>query len=266
MTANHDLERRVAAFYGSEAPQRAPDRVLEQALATIETTRQRRELELVPWRFRTMNSYAKLAIAAVVVLAVGAVGLAVLGPGSGPSVGGPNASPSAAPSTPPSASPSQPPSAAITPAPLTETYTSALHGVSISHPAGWTTVPATDLNPGPTAEPLFLSPAGDFIHDPELGDHLFIALGSEALGGQAGEAWATAIMDDSNVGCTTDRESTTVDGAPGLICDTLALVWIGDRGYSIRLHVSGDDPEVARAYDRAWFEDVLATVQLPAGS
>jgi len=262
MTANHDLERRVAAFYGAEAPQRAPDRVLEQALATIDTTRQRRELGLVPWRLPTMNSYAKLAIAAVVVLAVGAVGLAVLGPGPGPSVGGPNPSPS----TSPSSSPSTVPSAALTPAPLTATYTSALHGLSISYPAGWTIEPASDLTPGPSAEPFFLNPAADWLFDTRLTDHLFIGLGSEALDGQTGEAWATAIMDDSNVGCTTDRESTTVDGAPGLICDTLALAWLGDRGYSIRLHVSGDDPGLADAYDRAWFEDLLATVQLPAGT
>ena len=29
MNANHELERRLADFYASEVPQRAPDRVLE---------------------------------------------------------------------------------------------------------------------------------------------------------------------------------------------------------------------------------------------
>jgi hypothetical protein len=259
MTANHDLERRVAAFYGSEAPQRAPDRVLMQALATIDTTRQRRELGLVPWRFPTMNSYAKLAIAAVVVLAVGALGLAVLRPGDGPSLGGPIQSPS----TSPPAAPSTPPSQAATPPPLTGTFTSAVHGLSLSYPAGWTVVPA---NPDAPREPGFLDPAVDTLHDPQLRDHLFIALESEALDGQAGESWATAAMDDPDLGCTGERESTTVDAAPGLICETLALTWVGDRGYSIRLHVSPDQPRYPRIYDRAWFEGVLATVQLPAGT
>jgi hypothetical protein len=57
-----------------------------------------------------------------------------------------------------------------------------------------------------------------------------------------------------------------VDGAPGRICDTLVLTWVGERGYHIRLHVSNDDPQVPEIYDRAWFEAVLATVRLPAGS
>ena len=43
MNANHELERRLADFYASEAPQRAPDRVLESVLATYLTSlRQRR--------------------------------------------------------------------------------------------------------------------------------------------------------------------------------------------------------------------------------
>ena len=37
MNANHDLERRLADFYATEAPPRAPDRVLESVLATIDT-------------------------------------------------------------------------------------------------------------------------------------------------------------------------------------------------------------------------------------
>ena len=249
MTASNDLERRVADFYTTEAPQRAPDRVLVQALATIDTTRQRRELGLVPWRFPTMNSYTKLAVAAVVAVAVGALGLTLLRPGQGPSVGGPDPSPS----TFPSASPA-----------VTATYTSTIHGLSISYPTRWTTVPATD--PDSTAEPGFLDPAADFLHDPALRDHLFIALASDALDGQTGEAWATAVFDDPALGCANEREPITVDGAPGLICDTLALTWAGERGYHIRLYVSDDEPGLDEIYNRAWFEDVLATVRLSAES
>jgi hypothetical protein len=245
MTASHDLERRVAAFYATEAPRRAPDRVLEQALATINTTRQRRELVLVPWRLPTMNSYAKLAVAAVVVLAAGALGLALLRPGPGPSVGGPVPLPSASPA-------------------LTATFTSTIHGLSIAYPGNWTTVPAT--GPDPSAEPGFLNPAADWLHDPRLRDHLMIVLDSTALEGRTGETWAGALFDDPDLGCADEREPITVDGAPGLICDTLALTWVGDRGYAIRLYVSDDDPEVGELYDRAWFEAVLATVELPSGT
>ena len=69
MTASHDLERRLADFYATEPPMRAPDRVLGNALTTIESTPQRRVLALAPWRFRPLNAYSKLAIAAVAIVA-----------------------------------------------------------------------------------------------------------------------------------------------------------------------------------------------------
>jgi hypothetical protein len=71
MNANDDLERRIADFYETEAPPRAPDWVLGEALSTIDTTKQRRVLIRVPWRFPTMSSYAKLAVATVAVISVG---------------------------------------------------------------------------------------------------------------------------------------------------------------------------------------------------
>ncbi|HZM72880.1 MAG TPA: hypothetical protein VFC71_05850 [Candidatus Polarisedimenticolia bacterium] len=95
MTANHDLERRVADYYANESPQRAPDRVLVDALNTIESIPQRRVLALVPWRFRPMNMYAKLAIAAAAVVVVAIVGYNLL-PGRG-DVGGPSPSPTQTP-------------------------------------------------------------------------------------------------------------------------------------------------------------------------
>jgi hypothetical protein len=77
MTANTNLERRLAEHYASEPQLRAPDRVLHAALASIETTKQRRDL-LAPWRSRTMSSYTKAAIAAVLI-ALATVGLLLLG-------------------------------------------------------------------------------------------------------------------------------------------------------------------------------------------
>ena len=37
-SSGHDLERRIADFYASVAPQRAPDLVFEAALATTDPT------------------------------------------------------------------------------------------------------------------------------------------------------------------------------------------------------------------------------------
>jgi hypothetical protein len=254
MSANHDLERRIADFYADEGPQRAPDRVLEQVLTTIDTTSQRHVLGPVPWRIPTMNSYAKLAIAAAVVIAVGALGLAFLRPGQGPGVGGPGES--ASPSTSPSATGSQP----VSPPPLSETFTSSMNGLSISYPAGWVAVPATE--PWTTQLLNFQSPASDHVYDPVLQDQLFLGLASRALEGEAGDAWARAFLEDPREECAAPPEAVSVDGAEGLLCGTVAFVWTADRGYMIRLYTSSDEPWLADTYDRAWFDDVLATVQL----
>ena len=55
-----------------------------------------------------------------------------------------------------------------------------------------------------------------------------------------------------------------VDGATGLIgagCNVVGVTTAG-RGYRIRLYTSGDDLSAHEPYDRAWFDEVLATVQL----
>ena len=68
----------------------------------------------------------------------------------------------------------------------------------------------------------------------------------------------------SDEGCTA-TEPITVDGATGLIgaesCER-AVVTTAGRGYWISLRTSDNDPAVVALYDRAWFEEVLATVQL----
>ena len=104
MNAQRDIERRLTDFYSREGALRAPDRVLTSALATIETTPQRRVLSRVPWRFPNMSNFAKMAAAAVAVIAVVAFSLAVFSGGRAPGTGaGQTASPS---QPPPSASPS----------------------------------------------------------------------------------------------------------------------------------------------------------------
>jgi hypothetical protein len=77
MTANHDLERRLADYYTGEAPQRAPDRVLAATFAAIDSTTQRRVLIRVP--FRRMSTATRLALAATLLIAAAAIGLALAG-------------------------------------------------------------------------------------------------------------------------------------------------------------------------------------------
>ena len=62
-------------------------------------------------------------------------------------------------------------------------------------------------------------------------------------------------------GCAA-TEPITVDGGTGQIGCTLAAVTNAGRGYWIRLYTGDAAPAI---YDGAWFEEVLATVQLGLG-
>jgi hypothetical protein len=259
MNANADLERRLADYYATEVPQRAPDQVLASVLATTGSTQQRHALIRVPWRFQTMNRYAKAAIAAVAVIVIGAVGLAVLRPGTSPSVGGQAVTPSPEPS--PSLSPSSTsrPTSSPRPAPpLTQTFTSTLHGISMSYPEGWSTQAATE--PWSGTPVFFREPPADFLYDPVLTDHLWLSVASQPIGDPTPEEWAAEHLYE----CA-ETELTAVDGATGLIgaadCNMAAVTTDG-RGYIIWLYASDDPAWLSTTYDRAWFEEVLATVQL----
>lgn len=258
MTANHDFERRLADYYETEAPPAAPAWVLRDALATIDVTPQRRVFIRVPWRkFPTMNTYAKLAVAAVAVIAIGAVGISVLRPGNSPGVGGQTETPSAEASTSPTSQPTPSPSSAP---PLTQEFTSGRHGISLSYPEGWTDQAATEPW---TGDPyLFREPFGDFLFDERRRDHLFLSIASQPLGDSTPDEWIAEKQ--AFEGCAV-TEPIVVDGATGVIgaqdCN-LAFVTAGGRGYFFWLYTSADEPSLSTTYDRAWFEEVLATVQL----
>jgi hypothetical protein len=259
MNANDSLERRLTDFYESEGPPRAPDWVLRSALQTIDDTPQRRVIIRVPWRSTNMKTFAKVAIAAVVVIAVGAVGLSVLRPPSSSNVGG---QPTASPSPSPSLTIGPSPSSSVTVPALTETFTSERNGFSISYPTGWVTRPATD--PWTTGYPDFASTGGDIIYDPVLEHNLWIMIASQPLAGKSATQW----LDDLLAGlgpadiCHAPSEPVTIDGTQGRLCGASAATSAGDRGYLIWLYTSGDDPAAVAGYDQAYFNDILATLQL----
>lgn len=72
MTDDRTLER-AARSWLEEGPTRAPDRPVEDALLTIETTSQERVPRL-PWRFSVMPNGVRIAVAAV----IGVLALAVI--------------------------------------------------------------------------------------------------------------------------------------------------------------------------------------------
>ena len=103
MNDDRSLERAARSFIEA-GPTQAPYRAVEAALLRIETTPQERDLR-IPWRFPSMNTAARVAVAALVgVLLVGAAALYFGKPGQ-PAVGGPGPSPSSSAPASPIASP-----------------------------------------------------------------------------------------------------------------------------------------------------------------
>lgn len=209
-----------------------------------------------------MNKIVTIGLGAVAVVLLLFVGVQLLGAPSG-GVGSdpsPTAEPSATPE--PTATPEPSPSSAAAP-PLTQSFTSTLHGISLSYPEGWTAQPATAPWADGTFPLEFGQPHADWLSDPILMDHLFLAIASQPIGDAAPEGWIAEQM-GSTEGCAS-TEPITVDGATGLIgaegCDVVVVTSAG-RGYWIQLHTSSDDPDAVAPYDRVWFEEVLATVQL----
>lgn len=147
--------------------------------------------------------------------------------------------------------------------PLTQSFTSTLHGISVSYPEGWKAQAATEPWTEGTFPLSFDIPVADFLSDPTLTHNLFLTMASQPIGDSTPEEWVAAQM-ASEEGCG-DTEPITVDGADGLIgaseCN-VAVVTSGGRGYWIQLYTSGDQAWLGTTFDRAWFEEVLATVQL----
>jgi len=235
-------------------PDHAPPDLMQTVESALPSIPQRRVMHL-PWRFPPMSTLAKVAVAAVAVIALGAAGIYALQPRNVPTVG---AAPTASPS--PSPFPSSSPSAAASMAPpLSQTFTSPTNGMSIAYPMGWSVRPATE--PWTTPWPDFHQETGDVVYDPILEDHLFVSLSSQPLDGKDGEQWASDTLAAED--CV-PSSPVTIDGATGLIgvrCDAAAVTLDG-RGYLVVLYTSDDEAWLVDVYDRAWFEQLLATIDL----
>jgi hypothetical protein len=156
------------------------------------------------------------------------------------------------------------PTATPTAPPLTQSFISTLHGFSVSYPEGWTAQAATEPWTGCLyCAAVHANPQVDVLLHPVRDDGLFLRIASQPIGESAPEDWVAAQMADDDR-CTT-TEPIIVDGATGLsggeTCH-VAVVTTAGRGYHIDLYTSPDDRDLVAQYDRAWFEEVLATVQL----
>jgi hypothetical protein len=249
MTTPRDPDRMIRAFL-DEGEELLNDQIYDEVRAEIERKRQRTFIG--PWRTPIMNKLLTygLGAAAVVVILFGASQFfGSAGDGTG---GDPTQTATAEATLEPTPEPS--PTAAP---PLTQSFTSTRHGISVSYPEGWTAQPATESWTG--AQPNFGDAPADFVYDPALTDHLFVSIASKPIGDTNPNEW---VAEELTLYECTASEPTTVDDATGLIGCNKAAVTIDGRGYVIALYTSGDEPWIGVAYDQAWFEEFLATVQL----
>ena len=254
MNPRRDPDRLINAFLMDGQTELA-DQVYDAVRSTIERRRQR--VFIGPWRLPVMNKLVPIGVGAAAVVGALFVGSRLLGAPSGPG-GFPSTEPSASPSPSVAAQSASPSSAEP---PLTESFTSASYGITLSYPTGWVARPATEQ--WMTGLPDFLSATGDVVYDAVHQGDLWIAVASQPIGDSAPDDWVAETMAlDHSCAAT---EPIVLDGATGQIgvgnCTKLAVV-IDGRGYSMWLFKSSDDPSLAVTYDRAWAEEVIATVQL----
>ncbi len=117
MSTDRDTTRIVRSWLQTDEHESA-DRILDEVLAAVDTTPQRRSWWPARRSSTDMNTYAKFAIAAAAVLVVAIVGFNLM-PTNGPPIGGvvptPTATPTATPT--PTSSPTPTPEPTSTPAP-----------------------------------------------------------------------------------------------------------------------------------------------------
>jgi hypothetical protein len=146
---------------------------------------------------------------------------------------------------------------------VTQSLTSTLHEIWLSYAEGWIAQAATEPWTDSTFPLEFVEPHADFVYDRTLTSDLFLTIASQPIGDSPSEDWVSEQM--ASGGECTAIAPIAVEGATGLIgatgCD-VAVITTAVRGYWIQFYTSGDDPLGVAPYDRAWFEEVLATVQL----
>jgi hypothetical protein len=274
MSTSRDFDR-IAAAWLAEGPNELADRVLDDALAEVHLTNQRRGL-FAPWRYTPMNAYSRVA-AAVLVAALALGGAVYLIGRNTPSVGGPTATPevSSSPTTAP-APPTELPASALVP------FTSAQYGYSISVPDGWGVQVATRTLHGTEplwgSDPQVATPAGDSIQGGDFArsnspsGRLLIAASTTPPGATL-ESW-TADTTELKCGPPTSQGAITIDGEPATLntyaaCSGLFLQWATVLHGGYAWHIVWLNNQGSEAADVVLFEQLLATFrfgEVPASS
>jgi len=261
--SDRDVNRAIRSWLHEDRHLDA-SRIAGAVLDQVEATPQRRGTWWPARRMPIMNKLVPLGVGiAAVAVAVFFVGQLLASPAPGTVGGVSSAQPSATPTPSPSPSPSASPAAS--PPPLSQTFTSQMNGFSVSYPEGWVVRAATEPWTDRPGVAQFADPGIDVLRDPDPDSNLFLYFSSRPIDVSTPGDWV-AEPDADFEGCTPD-EPITVDGAPGLLSVECAMVAVttAGRGYRIALYTptAGERHALAVApYDRAWFEDLLATVRL----
>ncbi|MFL5726146.1 MAG: hypothetical protein ACJ77F_07385 [Chloroflexota bacterium] len=245
---DNEFDLTARAWLG-DGPSRISDRALSSALEEIHTTRQRRALRPA-WRATRVSTFARVGIAAVLVVSVGLLAINVLPrQPDQPSIGGPSASPS--------------PSQAVDFPDLTRTFVSPRNGFSIKHPDTARVTPAKqlwgfarqkddDVDLVETGLNAVLRGASLVAVDPDVG---FVA-GSDVDG------WIDEMVADLPGVCHVPRSQQpeiSIDGQPGRVSECPngidATVLGGRRLYVFTLVHDRSDA-------RAVFDAFAATIDL----
>ena len=275
MTTPRDPDSILAAWL-EEGPNALPESTARAIAVNTRTMNQRRHWMWMPQRSLAMNLYARIAVAAIMVVAVLGGAVYVLAPAGGVGGGPGSAVPSAPPSPTPSAAAAGSPSPSVAVVPPLDTtgwptYISTRYGLSIGYPADWTTRPsdhpwtvAADADWTNTAFESFVAP----------GDTIRASAWSEPVKpGTSLDAWIQTYCPMNTSPCTgiADRsQAATMDGHAGTLVqfdgDTQAFFLVGDRVYGVVVWEDDADPRTA-PYGGAvrLLKGYLSTVRLLPG-
>ena len=260
---------RSARAWLDDGPTRMSDRALLSALEEIHTTRQRRAA-WPAWRTSAVRMFAPVAVAAVLVTAVGLMAVNIVprlrgGPGVG-------ASPAPTAILPASPIPSLTPSGAPEETPdvrLTKPFLSPTNGFSVMNVGRSSVTPATEAwNPPQPLKDAYGAP-GPFFDIAETGyGAAFNGTSTVIPEGVSLDEWIDQSVASaaSTTTCMVPRArqaEITVDGQPARISEGCAKQFVvtvvaGGRLYVFELAYGGDK----EAWARAFFDSWLATIRL----
>jgi hypothetical protein len=276
MTTPRDPDSILAAWL-EEGPTVLPEPTRRVIAVNTRTMNQRRHLTWMPQRSPTMNPFARIASAAILVVALLGAAIYLFSPGSGVGGGPPVTT---APSASPSAVPSPTAAASATQGPLDTTgwttYTSTRYGFSIGHPASWIELPSNHVYafPADAAIPCCPPPGSETFHTPA--DDVGVSAWSLGITpGTSIDAWIQAYckIAESDSPCTALQSQTvaaSMDGHAGRLVlfngDTQAFILVGNRMYVVGCWRTESDPTVAPfGGARRLLEGYLSTMRLLPG-